>query len=327
MEFRKIGKLDVSVIGLGCNQLGTTYCDEALSARIVGEAIDAGINYFDTADEYGANYANHDDPVGWGRSEEFLGRALRGKRDQVIIGSKFSSRPHGDPDGGGASARWARSAIDASLKRLGVDHIDLYQQHFPDPNVPIEETLGVLAEFVQEGKVREIGCSNFSAAQLEQASAAAQALGVGRFASDEGVLNVLQRAGLAEILPACERLDMAFIPYHPLASGMLTGKYRRGQELPAEGRLIEQLDDAAQAKIFSDRGFARIEALEAFAEAHGHTLLELAFAWLLGFPNVATVIAGAARPGQATANAAVIGWHLTPDEVADVTRIVVEAAP
>jgi aryl-alcohol dehydrogenase-like predicted oxidoreductase len=325
VEYRQIGKLTVSVVGLGCNQLGTGYCDEPTSARIVGEAIDAGITYFDTADEYGANYADPDDPTGWGRSEEYLGRALKGHRDQVVIGSKFGVQPHGDPTGGGGSARWARTSIEASLRRLDVEYIDLYQLHFPDPSVPVAETLAAMQQFIDEGKVREIGCSNFSAAQLSEATEEAARLGTTRFASVESPLNILQRASLDEVMPACEQLAMAFIPYYPLASGMLTGKYRRSEPVPAASRLAEQVGDEARARILSDRGFARIEALEGFAQSHGHTLIELAFGWLLGHPNVSTVIAGASKPGQSTSNAAAAGWAMTPDEVAQATATVLAA--
>ena len=322
MHYRTIGCLSVSVVGLGCNQLGTAYCDEATSARIVDEAIENGITYFDTADEYGANYADHDDPTGWGHSEEVLGQALGSRRDQVVIGSKFGVHPHGQADGGGGSARWARTALEASLRRLGTDHIDLYQMHFPDPSVPIEETLGALDAMVTEGKVREIGCCNFSGAGLDEAAAAAVSTGLHPFASIQSPLNLIQRATLDDVMPACDRLGMAFIPYYPLASGMLTGKYRRGQPLPSSTRLTEQVPPEAQERIFSDRGFARLEALEAFAAARGHSLLELAFAWLLGYPRVATVIAGAAKPGQAAVNAGAADWQLSPDEVQEATRAV-----
>ena len=326
MEHRSIGRLSVSVIGLGCNQLGTAFCDESLSARIVNEALDAGITYFDTADEYGSNYADPDDPGGWGRSEEYLGRALRSRRDEVVIGSKFGVHPHGDAERGGASRRWATLAVEASLRRLGTDRIDLYQLHFPDPDVPIEETLGALDELVAQGKVREIGCSNLSAGALDEAAAAAARMGVRPFASTQGPLNLLQRATLDDVVPACERLGMTFIPYYPLASGMLTGKYRRGRDLPEGTRLSDQVTEEARRRIFTDRTFDRLEALEAYAAESGHTLLQLAFSWLLGHPNVATVIAGAAKPGQASANAAASEWRLTPEQVAEITKVVRSAA-
>lgn len=326
MEQRRIGELAVSVVGLGCNQLGTAFCDEATTGRIVGEALDAGITYFDTADEYGANYSDHDDPAGWGRSEELLGRALGKRRDQVVIGSKFGVRPHGQLEGGGASARWARTALEATLRRLGTDHVDLYQVHFPDPAVPVEETLEVLDQLVRAGKVREIGCCNFTGGALEEAARVAAVGGWRPFASVQSPLNLIQRATLEEVMPTADRLDMAFIPYYPLASGMLTGKYRRGQPPPPASRLADQVGDDVRSRLLSDRSFARLEALEALAAEHGRSLLELAVGWLLGHANVATVIAGAAKPGQAAANAAAAGWRLTPEQVARATSVVAGAA-
>jgi aryl-alcohol dehydrogenase-like predicted oxidoreductase len=327
VEQRQIGRLKVSVVGLGCNQLGTAYCNEAASAVIVSESIDAGITFFDTADEYGSNYADPMDATGWGRSEEVLGRALGSRRGQVVIGTKFGVHPHGMADGGGASAVWARKAVEASLRRLGTDYIDLYQLHFPDPTVPIEETLGVFDAMIQEGKVREIGCGNFTGQMLDAAASVAARERLRPFASVQAPLNLLQRATLEEVMPTCDRLGLALIPYYPLASGMLTGKYRRGEPLPRGTRLSEQLDGQARDRIFSDRAFHRIEALETFARDRHHTLLELAIAWLLGLPAVATVIAGAARPGQAATNASAGSWRLTPDDMTDVIRAVQEAVP
>jgi aryl-alcohol dehydrogenase-like predicted oxidoreductase len=326
MEQRSIGGLQVSVIGLGCNQFGTKGCDEATSLVVLDEAIDAGITFLDTADEYGLNYSDPSDPDGWGRSEEILGTVLRSRRDEVVLATKFGAVPHGDAAGrGGASARWARQAVEDSLRRLGTDRIDLYQIHFPDPTVPIEETLGALGELVAAGKVREIGCCNFSAEQLE-AAAAASAGGAGpALASNQAALNLFQRGAVEQVLPTGERLGMAFIPYYPLASGMLTGKYRRGETPTGGTRLTDQVADDARQRLFSDRTFDRLEALEAYAADHGHTLLELAFAWLLAQPGVATVIAGAAHPGQAASNAAAGTWRLTPDQAADVTQVVIDA--
>jgi aryl-alcohol dehydrogenase-like predicted oxidoreductase len=326
VEQRRIGTLHASVVGLGCNQFGTKACDEATSTQVIEEALDAGITYFDTADEYGAAYFDPNDPSGWGRSEEILGAALRNRRDEVVIATKFGVHPHGDAERGGASARWARRAVEDSLQRLGTDRIDLYQLHFPDPDVPVDETLAVLDEMVTAGKVREIGCCNFSAAQLEEAADVAIADAHRPFASLQSALNLFQRGALDDVLPACERLGMAFIPYYPLASGMLTGKYRRGEPLPGDTRLSEQVTEDARARLLSDRTFARLEALEVFAQARGHTLLELAFAWLLAQPTVATVIAGAAKPGQAAANASAAGWQLTRDDAAAAVQVIVDAA-
>ena len=317
-----IGQLSVSVVGLGTNQLGTPACDEATSTRVVHEALDAGIAYFDTADEYGRRYFDPTDTEGWGRAEEYLGRALGKRRDDVVIATKFGVRPPGDSDRGGAGARWAARALEDSLRRLGTDHVDLYQLHVPDATVPIEETLGALDKMVRDGKVREVGCCNLSGEELALADTVANEAGLRPFASIQNPLNVIQRGALDDVMPVCERLGVAFIPYYPLASGVLTGKYRRGEPLPAGSRMRDQLDDDTRGHVLSDRTFARVEALDAFASARGHTLLELAFGWLLGHPAVATVIAGAAKPGQVSANAAAAGWRMTPEEVEDATRTV-----
>ncbi len=325
METRAIGSLQATVVGLGCNQFGTKACDEATSRAVIAEALDAGIAYFDTADEYGSNYFDPADTEGWGRSEEILGKALGSRRDEVVIATKFGVHPHGDDQRGGASARWARRALEDSLRRLGTDRIDLYQLHIPDPAVPIEETLGVMDEFVRSGKVREIGCCNFDAAMLRDADRTAVASATARFVSLQAPLNLFQRGALTELLPVCEELGMAFVPYYPLASGVLTGKYRRGEPPSPGTRLRDQLGPAQRDQLLSERTFARVEALERFAEKAGHTLLELAFGWLLAQPGVATVIAGAARPGQARANAGAAGWILTPEEAAEATRVVAGA--
>lgn len=325
MEHRKIGQLSVSVVGVGCNQFGTS-ADEATTARIVHEAIDAGITYFDTADEYGMNYADHDDAAGWGLSEELLGKALEGRRDQVVVASKFGIKTPGDASSGGASARWITTEVENSLRRLRTDRIDLYQLHFPDPTTPIEETLTALDGLITAGKVREIGCCNLTAEALAQADEVARERGLHRFVSNQGPLNILQRASLDTVVPACDRLGLVFIPYYPLASGMLTGKYKRGADRPTGTRLTEQVSAEAQAKLFSDRSFNRLEALEQWAAARGHSLLELAFAWLLGQPSVSSVIAGAAKPGQAASNAAAAGWSLTPAEVSEITAVVQQAS-
>lgn len=330
MEHRRIGALTVPVVGLGCNQLGTAACDAATAERIVGEAIDAGVTLFDTSDEYGRDYAHPEDLSGWGRTEEILGRALKGRRDKVILATKFG--PLGDPRDpkGGGMFSWPRSeggargiaiAVEESLSRLGTDYIDLYQLHFPEPRFPVDETLGALDRLVREGKVREIGCCNFSGAQLREAAAAASTNGFRPFGSSQNMLNALQRGAAADVLPACDELGMAFIPYYPLASGMLTGKYRRGEPPPGGTRLVEQVDEASRKRILSDRNFARLEGMEGFAKERGHTLLELAFAWLLAQKTCATVIAGAAKPGQVSANARAAGWRITPEEAAEVVRL------
>jgi aryl-alcohol dehydrogenase-like predicted oxidoreductase len=324
MEQRQIGSLGVSVLGLGCNQFGTRACDPATSERVILEAHDAGITFFDVADEYGQNYADRSVVGGWGASEEILGRALKDRRDDVVIATKFGSHPNGDESRGGNSPAWVRVAVEDSLRRLGTDRIDLYQAHFPDPSVPIAETLGVLNELIADGKVREIGCCNFTAAMLTEADEAARSDGLQGFASVQNPLNLFQRKELTEAIPACETLGLAFIPYYPLASGMLTGKYRRGDELPSDTRLTDgfMVTPTVRDKLFSDKTFDRLEALEAFARSHDRSMLELAIGWLLAQPPVAAVIGGASKPGQATTNAGAAGWHMSRDEAAEATSLV-----
>ena len=343
--------MSVSAIGMGCNQLGVT-CDADGAGVLVNEAIDAGINYFDVADEYGRRYWDLTDSA-WGVAEEYLGRALRGRRDQVLIATKFGVRPPTRLELGGASPKWIAAAIEDSLRRLGTDYVDLYQLHVPDPTVPIGETLVALDKLVQAGKVRAIGCSNLSAEQLEEADRVASDLGTAHFASDQGRLNLFSREALVDIMPTCDRLGMKFVPFNPLAKGVLTGKYGRNKTMPTDTRLflydvIEvpasvaattpwlvaqgggtvahtslpvKASQETRDQILTEQTFDRIEALELYATERGHTLIELVFAWLLAFPAVATVISGVARPGQATANASAAGWELTPNEFAQVTAL------
>ena len=307
METRTIGSLTVSVVGLGCNNFGRRL-DAARTAVVVDAALDAGINFFDTADVYGA-----------GQSEEFLGRALGQRRDQVVIATKFGN-PMAD-QGSGASPAYIRTAVEASLRRLGTDHIDLYQLHKPDPAVPIAETLGGLQELVESGKVREIGCSNFSVEQLRAAEAAV-GVGAARFVSVQNEYSVLRRDPEQGVLAECERMGMAFLPYFPLASGLLTGKYRQGQPAP-EGTRLAGGNAASQ---LSDRNLAIVEELIQFAESRGHSILELAVSWLLVRPVVASVIAGATKPEQVRANVDAAGWRLTETDLAEIDRIVTQPA-
>ncbi len=283
LDHRGIGSLSVSVIGLGCNNFGRRI-DEAATRAVVDAALDAGINFFDTADLYGN-----------GKSEEFLGRALGKRRNEVVVASKFG-HPQA-PDGGGAKPAHIRAALDRSLKRLGTDRIDLYQLHMPDTTVPISDTLGTLAALVHEGKIREIGCSNFSAAQLREAEAAR--IGAVRFVSVQNEFSLLHREPERDVLPECERLGIAFIPYYPLASGLLTGKYERGKPAPPGSRLA-----TGRKELVNNENLREVERLTAEAESHGQTLLQYAFTWLLAHQAVASVIAGATTPEQVRANAA-----------------------
>jgi aryl-alcohol dehydrogenase-like predicted oxidoreductase len=302
---RTLGSLEVSVVGLGCNNFGMR-CDEEQSTAVVHAALDAGVNFFDTADIYGGT-----------RSEEILGQALGRRRDEVVVATKFAAPIDDDHEHAGASARWVREAVDGSLRRLGADHIDLYQQHMPDPAVPIDETLEALDALVRAGKVREIGNSNFSGEQIDTAAAVSAANGWARFVSAQNHFNVLHRAPLDDVVPACVRNGLGMLPYFPLASGLLTGKYERGEPPPAGTRLATMPDERA-ARILSDRNFERLERLTGFAEARHHTLLDLAFAWLAGQPAVASVIAGATRPEQVRANVAAGEWKLSTEDLDEV---------
>jgi len=283
------------VVGLGCNNFGWRI-DEARTLEVVDAAIDAGITLFDTADIYGDT-----------ESEAFLGRALRGRRDRVVLASKFGKQ--GEPGlVGGATPAYVRTSLEASLRRLGTDHIDLYQLHEPRPETPIEETLGELDALVRDGKVREIGCSNFSATQLREA---AEAAGDGaRFVCVQNELNLLDRADVGDALAEVGRLGIAYLPYYPLANGMLTGKYRRGTPAPEGSRLDTWFDERERQEALTMERFDRLEAIETFAANHGHTLLEFAFGWLLSHGPVASVIAGATSAEQVTMNAAAGGWIL-----------------
>jgi aryl-alcohol dehydrogenase-like predicted oxidoreductase len=302
MDMRPLGSLQVSVVGLGTNNFGFTMAEEDV-APVVDAAIDAGINFFDTADSYL-------------ESEARLGRALGSRRDQVLLATKFASKVGDSP--GGAAPDYIRRAVERSLTQLGTDRIDLYQIHRPDPSTPIADTLGALAELVDAGKVREIGCSNFDAAQLEEA-AAAVGPGKATFVSVQNHYNLLERADAGEVLPACRRLGLGYVPYFPLASGVLTGKYRRG-ESPAEGTRLHKWGERAQGNL-NDRTFALLDDLGKFCADRGHTLTDLAFAWLLAQSPVTSVIAGATSPDQVRANAAAGGWSLSSTDRAEVDQI------
>ncbi|HVE91512.1 MAG TPA: aldo/keto reductase [Actinomycetota bacterium] len=306
MNKRTIGSLEVSVVGLGCNNFGRRV-DAQQTKAVVDEALACDINFFDTADIYGT-----------GESEELLGRALGPRRPDVVIATKFGMEM--GPDRKGGSARWIRTAVEDSLRRLGTDVIDLYQMHAPDPDVPIEETLGTLDELVRAGKVREIGCSNFSGAQIEQADTVSRDEGLARFVSEQSQYSLLRREVESDVLPACERMGLSFLPYFPLASGMLTGKYRRGENPPEGTRLATAAPDRV-SQLMSDRSFEIVEKLEAFASERGRTLLELAMSWLAGRPMVASVIAGATKPEQVTSNSQAAGWVLSDEEGAEVDAI------
>jgi aryl-alcohol dehydrogenase-like predicted oxidoreductase len=308
VQTRRIGSLNVSVVGLGCNNFGGRIDFDA-SKAVIDAALGAGINFFDTADMYGGSH-----------SEEFVGRALGARRRDVIIATKFGLPVNEHP--GGARPEYVRQAAEASLRRLGTDYIDLYQLHRPDPTVPIADTLGALNALVQAGKVREIGCSNFTVDQLRAAETAPPP-GASHFVSVQNEYSLFHRDPEAGVLAECERAHLAFLPYFPLANGLLTGKYRRGQPAPQGTRIGP--NGWFPDMLTSDKLNA-IETLTQFAESRHHTLLELAFAWLLAHGVVASVIAGATKPAQVTANAAAANFQLFPADLAAIDQLSLQPA-
>jgi aryl-alcohol dehydrogenase-like predicted oxidoreductase len=304
VERRSIGRIAVPIAGIGCNNFGRRI-DEARTREVVAAALEVGATLFDTADLYGD-----------GRSEEFLGRSLGRRRDDVVIVSKFGMRTPSDGLSGG-DPRWVVRACEGSLGRLGTDRIDVYLLHQPDDETPIEDTLSAMSRLVDQGKVREIGCSNFSAKQLDEAEEAATELGVRRFVTVQNEYSLLHTEPRDEVLPTCRRLGISLMPYFPLASGLLSGKYRRGEPPPPGSRLA-----GSQERLTDDR-FDRVERLAAFAERRGHGLLELALSWLSSQAEVATVIAGATSAEQVRTNAAAVqAWRLSDDDFAALDEVV-----
>ena len=295
MRFRRIGALDVSVVALGCNNFNGGY--DPIEARpVVDAAIDAGVNYFDTAESYGG-----------GRSEEVLGKVLPTDREGLVIATKYD----GPPDA-------AASHAEASMRRLGVDHIDLFTLHHPQPDVPVAETIGALRALVDAGKIREFGCSNF---ELEPLRAAAAAKGDGQgFVSVQNDYNLLNRKMEFSVIPECAATGVAFTAYFPLYHGFLTGDFQRGAPV-LEGTRLAKASAERQAAVFTDEHFDVLEGLRAFASRSGHSVLEVALARLLAEPGVAAVLPGAAFDWHARANAAAADWELTPAEVAEVDRL------
>jgi aryl-alcohol dehydrogenase-like predicted oxidoreductase len=310
MEFRTVGRsgLEVSVMGLGCNNFGSRI-DEDAARRVVAACHDVGVTFFDTADIYGG-----------GRSEEFLGRALEGRRDDVVIATKFSGRTGDGPYGAGASRKHLVAACDASLRRLGTDYIDLYYQHFPDPKTPVDETLDALADLVHRGKVRYVASSNRAGWQIAEAAHVARARRTPAFVASQSEWSLLERGVEAEVVPACEAYGIGLVPYYPLASGLLTGKYRRGEPPPEGTRLART---GRFEELGTDRAFDTIARLLELGHKTGRSLLEMAIGWLVAQPVVASVLVGATSPEQVTANAAAAEARLGADEVAAIA----EAAP
>lgn len=336
MEYRNLGRsgLMVSSVGLGCDNFGHK-CDPAQSAAIVHKAMDLGVTLFDTSDIYGPG----------GLSEEYLGKALKGRRQDAVVATKFVG-PTGSFVGllnMGTSRRHIMNAVEASLKRLDMDHIDLYQVHFPYPGVPMQETLRTLDDLIRQGKVRYIGSSNFEAWRLIDANWIARSEHLTPFISAQNAYNLLDRQLERELVPACNEHGVGLLPYFPLASGFLTGKYRSGQAMPDGGRLssgqpttefltgvpdaivrqvnAEMLRWVTPQSIFTAQNYELLGKLEAFARDHGRTIIELAVSWLACQPGVASVLVGASRPEQIEQTAQAADWKMTPEELAEVNAI------
>jgi aryl-alcohol dehydrogenase-like predicted oxidoreductase len=295
--------LNVSVVGLGCNNFGRRVDLEGTRA-VVDAAIAEGVTFLDTADIYG----------GHGGSEELLGQVLEGRRDQVVLATKFGM-DMGDGKGPRGSAQYIRDAFEASCRRLRTDVVDFYWYHRPDGETPIAETLGALDELVRAGKVRAIGASNFSAEQIQEADDVARADGLTHFSAIQNEYSLLVRDAERDVLPLCARLGLGFVPFFPLASGLLTGKYRRGEDAPAGTRL------AGRPQVATGAQFDLLEALSEYAKERDHTLLEVAIGALIAQPAVSSVIAGATKPEQVSSNAAAGRWTPTEDDLAELGRI------
>ena len=309
MEQRILGRsgLKVSEVGLGCNNFGVL--DVEASRKVVHRALDQGITLFDTADVYGNR----------GGSETQLGEILGARRKDIVLATKFGMPMDDTGSMSGASRRYIMTAVEASLKRLKTDWIDLYQVHRPDAATPIEETLSALDDLIRQGKVRYVGCSNFAAWQVVDAQWTAKDRRLTPFIASQDELSLLVRDSERELIPALEAHGLGLLPYFPLASGLLTGKYARGEELPAGTRMarMRRLSD----RFMTEKNWAIVEKLEAFCAHRGHTMLELAFGWLLAKPVVASVIAGATKPEQIEANVKATGWKLSSDDLAEIDKL------
>ncbi len=310
MELRKLGKsgLQVSVVGLGCNNFGMKIDLEA-SRKVVDQALELGITLFDTADIYGNR----------GNSETFLGEILGARRKTIVLATKFGMQMDKAGVLKGGSRRYIMAAVEDSLTRLKTDWIDLYQIHTPDPLTPIEETLRTLDDLVRAGKVRYIGCSNLPAWQVVEAQWTARQLGLNAFVSCQDEYSLLVRGPDRDLIPAMESYGLGLLPFFPLASGLLTGKYRRDSAPPAGTRLA--MMEPLAKRYMSDANWPIVEQLEQFASERGHTILELAFSWLAARPTVASVIAGATAPEQVAQNVKAVGWSLTAEELTAIDRI------
>jgi aryl-alcohol dehydrogenase-like predicted oxidoreductase len=315
LEYRRLGKsgLEVSIVGIGCNQFGGKVSREE-TAAIAHRALDLGVNFFDTSDSYPAGGGPK------GTSEEVLGAALKGHRRDAVIATKFANAMGDKPGWRGTSRRYIRNAVTDSLRRLQTDYIDLYQVHTPDFTTPILETLSALDDLVHEGLVRYVGCSNFSAWQIAEAYWTARTEHLTPLVSAQNQYNILVRNVEPEVLPACDRYGLGMLPFYPLASGFLTGKYRPGESAPADARLAS--GGRMAERTLTEGNFASLQKLESFVAGRGHTMLELAFAWLAARPSVSSIIAGVTKPEQVESNAHAVEWQMTAEEVAGVDAIV-----
>ncbi|SVA42812.1 uncharacterized protein METZ01_LOCUS95666 [marine metagenome] len=308
MKYRKLGSsgLEVSEIGLGTNNFGPRLDFES-SDRVISQCIDSGINLIDTSNSYGATV-----------SEEYIGRSLTGRRDSVVLATKVSSRMSEGPNQAGNSRIHIMDQIEGSLSRLQTDYIDLYQIHWWDDDTPIEETLRVLDDLVRDGKLRYFGCSNFSSWQVCEAVWTSRSVGISSFVSVQPHYSMMERSIESELLPFCQKYGVGVLPYYPLANGFLTGKYRRGEDIPEGTRL--GVNDRG---MFTEENFDLIEKLDSFSSKRDKTVLDLAFAWLLARGEISSVIAGATSPEQVVSNAATAEFTLTNEEYDEVTSILI----
>jgi aryl-alcohol dehydrogenase-like predicted oxidoreductase len=309
LEVRRVGGsgLLVTVLGLGCNNFGRRLDAEG-STRVVQAALDAGVTFFDTADIYSD-----------GSSEEILGAALKGRRTDVVLATKFGGPRGPSPYRRGGSRRWIRMAVEESLRRLNTDWIDLYQMHFPDEQTPIDESLQTLDDLVREGKIRYAGCSQFSPLQMTEAEWSARTRGSVRFSSVQHEYSWVHREAEEAVVPVCARYDIGLIPFYPLAGGLLTGKYQRGQPAPESTRLGRV--PALGAQMLKEQNFDIIDGLQRFAREHGCSILDIAIGGLAAQPRVVSVIPGAMSPEQVEANVRAARWRPSPDELEELNRI------
>jgi aryl-alcohol dehydrogenase-like predicted oxidoreductase len=316
MEYRRLGRsgLDVSALGLGTNNFGRRLPDPKIATQIVHAAMDAGVNFLDTSNDYGGPHV----------AEGFIGDALKGRRDRMLIMTKMGTSMGDGPNDGGSGRVHLTQQLEASLRALGTDYLDVLMVHRPDPRTPLEETLRVLDDFVRQGRVRYLGTSNFAAWEMAEAAWVSKTEHLERFVCVEPEYNMLKRAVESELIPFCEHYGVGMTPFYPLAAGFLTGKYQRGADAPEGTRLAIAPNQGK--RWLTDDFFDMLDAIAAFCERSGHTMIDVAFAWLLAHPVVSSVIAGASKPEQVTANAASVELRLSEAEMAELDAIL-EPAP